>query len=376
MAPPLRNLKMLDLSRQLPGPFCSLMLADLGVDVLVVASPADVMGIGIPLIQRNKRSMTLNLKQPEGKRIFAQLVGDADVILEGFRPGVTDRLGIDYTSLAKLNPRLVYCSISGYGQDGPYRDKVGHDINYLGYAGVLGVSGPADGPPAIMPVQVADIGGGALMAVIGILSAIMAREHTGRGQFVDISMMDGSVAWNVFHTLMYLISGGQQPQRGRTRLTGHHPCYAVYETKDGKYVTVGALEEHFWRNLCTHLGVEQFIPDQFDEGPRRDEMFRVIRQKFRQKTQAEWLQELEPIDICFGPVNTIAEALADPQVHARGMVREVDGLTLIASPLKFSATPTAQPAAPPSFGQHTDEVLRDVGYSGAEIERLRKERIV
>jgi crotonobetainyl-CoA:carnitine CoA-transferase CaiB-like acyl-CoA transferase len=376
MAPPLRNLKLLDLSRQLPGPFCSLMLADLGVDVLVIASPSDVMGIGLPLIQRNKRSMTLNLKTPQGKGIFQQLAADADVLLEGFRPGVTERLGIDYASMAGLNPRLVYCSISGYGQDGPYRDKVGHDINYLGYAGVLGVSGGAGQPPAIMPVQVADIGGGALMAVVGILSALMAREHTGRGQFVDISMLDGSVAWNVFHTLLYLVTGGQQPERGATRLTGHNPCYAVYETKDGKYVTVGALEEHFWRNLCVALGVEEFVPDQFAEGPRREEMFRVIREKFKSKTQAEWLRQLDGIDICFGPVNTIADAFADPQLQARRMIYDAGGLKLIASPVRLSDTPVAEPTAPPRFGQHTDEVLRGLAYSGADIERLRAGGVV
>jgi crotonobetainyl-CoA:carnitine CoA-transferase CaiB-like acyl-CoA transferase len=375
MGPPLCNLKLLDLSRQLPGPFCSMVLADLGVDVLVVASPSDVMGLGIPLIQRNKRSMTLNLKHPEGKQIFDRLAVEADIILEGFRPGVTERLGIDYARMASLNPRIVYCSISGYGQDGPYRDKVGHDINYLGYAGVLGVSGGDGAPPTIMPVQVADIGGGGLMGVIGILAALMAREHTGRGQFVDISMMDGSVAWNVFHTLLHLVTG-QQPQRGQTRLTGHHPCYAVYATKDGKYVTVGALEEHFWRNLCVALGVEEFIPDQFIEGSRREEMFRVIRGKFLQKSQAEWLQELGPIDICFGPVNSVADSFADPQVQARGMIRDIDGLTLIASPLKFSATPTAEPTRPPEFGQHTGEILRRLGYSATDIETLRANRVV
>jgi len=375
MAPPLRNVKLLDLSRQLPGPFCSMLLADLGVDVLVVASPADVMGIGIPLIQRNKRSMTLNLKHPEGKGIFDRLVQGADIILEGFRPGVTERLGIDYTSMARLNPRLVYCSISGHGQDGPYRDKVGHDINYLGYAGVLGVSGVVGGPPTVMPVQVADIGGGALMATVGILAALLAREQTGRGQFVDISMMDGSVAWNVFHTTLALVFG-QQPQRGQTRLTGHNPCYAVYETKDGKYVTVGALEEHFWRNLCVQLGVEEFIPDQFVEGPRREEMFRVIRGTFRTKTQAEWLQQLGPVDICFGPVNDITEAFADPQVQARGMIRDVNGLKLIASPLKLSDTPPVEPTPPPQFGQDTDDVLRGLGYSVQAIEQLRAQRVV
>lgn len=375
MAPPIRNVKMLDLSRQLPGPFCSMLLADLGVDVLVVASPTDAMGLGIPIVQRNKRSMTLNLKSPEGKQIFDRLARGADIILEGFRPGVTDRLGIDYSNMSKLNPRLIYCSISGYGQDGPYRDKVGHDINYLGYAGVLGMSGAANGSPAIMPVQVADIGGGGLMAAVGILAALVAREHTGRGQFVDISMMDGSVAWNVFHTLMYLVTG-QEPQRGHSRLTGHNPCYAIYETKDGKYVTVGALEEHFWRNLCVALGVDEFIPDQFAEGPRREEMFRVIRAKFREKTQAEWLAQLGPIDICFGPVNGIAEALMDPQVRARGMVQDIAGMKAIASPVKLAHTPALPPGAPPEFGQHTDDVLRALGYSSERITALRGAGIV
>jgi crotonobetainyl-CoA:carnitine CoA-transferase CaiB-like acyl-CoA transferase len=375
MTAPLRNVKLLDLSRQLPGPFCSMILADLGVDVLVIAAPNDPMGLGIPLVQRNKRSMTLNLKSEHGKEIFRRLAADADIVLEGFRPGVTERLGIDHGTLEQLNPRLVYCSISGYGQNGPYRDKVGHDINYLGYAGVLGLSGAAGGPPTIMPVQVADIGGGALMGAVGILGALLAREHTGRGQFVDISMMDGSFAWNVFHVLLHLISG-EQPERGTTRLTGHNPCYAVYETKDGKYVTVGALEEHFWRNLCVSLGLDDFVPDQFAEGERREEMFRTLRDRFRQKTQAEWLAELGPVDICFGPVNSIAEAFDDPQVQARGLLREVDGLKLIASPLKMSETPPLRPGKPPTFGEHTDEVLRGLGYTDADIARLRAEQAV
>jgi len=375
MATPLRNLKMLDLSRQLPGPYCSMLLADLGVDVLVVAAPNDPMGLGIPLIQRSKRSMTLNLKLEEGKEVFQRLVADADILLEGFRPGVTQRLGIDYDTLAKKNPGLVYCSISGFGQDGPYRDKVGHDINYLGYAGVIGVSGAAEQPPTIMPVQVADIGGGALTATVGILAALLARQHTGRGQYVDISMMDGGVAWNVFHMLMYLVRR-QQPERGKTQLTGHYPCYAIYETKDGKYVTVGALEGHFWRNLCTALGVEDFIPDQFSEGERREEMFRVIREKFRQKTQSEWLLLLEPIDICFGPVNSIEEVFADPQVKARGMIHDIGGQKLIGSPIKLSDTPPADPTPVPDFGQHTDETLRGLGFSEAEIAKLHESRVV
>ena len=319
MAPPLRNLKLLDLSRQLPGPFCSMMLADLGVDVLVVAAPNDAMGIGIPLIQRNKRSMTLNLKNPEGKQIFERLVAGCRHHPRRLSPGRHRAAGHRLRELAALNPRLIYCSISGYGQDGPYRDKVGHDINYLGYAGVLGVSGAAGGPPTIMPVQVADIGGGALDGD----DRYPQRHHGARAyrpRPVRRHFDDGRqrrVERLPHHAA--LRHRRQQPQRGGTRLTGHNPCYAVYETKDGKYVTVGALEEHFWRNLCVQLGVEEFIPDQFTEGPRREEMFRVIRAKFKQKTQAEWLAQLDPIDICFGPVNTIGEALRDPQVHARGI---------------------------------------------------------
>lgn len=375
MAPPLRNVKILDLSRQLPGPFCSMLLADLGADVLVVSAPNDVMGTGISLVMRSKRSMTLNLKEPEGREIFARLARDADVVLEGFRPGVAERLEIDYPRLAAINPRLVYCSISGYGQDGPYRDKVGHDINYLGYAGVLGVSGAAGSPPTIMPVQVADIGGGAMMAVVGILAALQSRHADGRGQFVDVSMTDGALSWNAFHNFMYFAMG-QQPRRGGTQLTGHHPCYSVYETADGKYVTVGAIEPHFWRNLCVQLGVEEFVPDQYAEGARREEVFRVLREKFKTKSQREWLEQLGPVDICFGPVNDVSEALQDPQLTARGMVHEVGGRTLIGSPLKFSETPALPPTPPPDFGGHTDEVLRQLGYDDAAIADLRSRRIV
>ena len=249
MAHALSRYRMLDLSRQLPGPFCSMLLADLGMDVVVVASPNDPMGAGIPLLGRNKRSVTLNLKAPEGREIFHRLAREADVVLEGGRPGGARKLGVDYETLRAVNPRLVYCSISGYGQDGPYRDRVGHDVNYLGFAGVLDVTGVRHGEPVIPGVQIADIGGGALMAATGILAALLGRDQTGEGQFVDIGMMDGAVAWQVINAFNLLVQGGAQ-RRGETMLTGQHPCYALYETKDGRWVTVGALEPHFWRNLC------------------------------------------------------------------------------------------------------------------------------
>jgi crotonobetainyl-CoA:carnitine CoA-transferase CaiB-like acyl-CoA transferase len=375
----LGHLRLLDLSRQLPGPFCSTLLADLGMDVLSVAAPGDVMALGIPFLSRNKRSLTLNLKTEAGREIFYRLAAGADVVLEGFRPGVTSRLGVDYETLRARNPRLVYCSITGYGQNGPYRDRVGHDLNYLGYAGVLEYLGAAGAAPIVPGVQIADIGGGALMAAVGILTAIIARERTGRGQHVDIAMMDGVVAWNVYHLLLYVLSG-KIPERGRAPLTGHHPCYAIYETRDGRYVTVGAYEAHFWATLCRHFGREDFIPQQWDEGAARDEMFAFFRAAFRTKTLAEWMTELGDADICFGPVNTLADALVDPQVRARGMLVEVDTPTgrapTVGTPIHLSETPPALRTPPPELGADTDGVLAALGMGPDEIARLRAAGIV
>jgi crotonobetainyl-CoA:carnitine CoA-transferase CaiB-like acyl-CoA transferase len=372
----LSRFRMLDLSRQLPGPFCSMLLADLGMDVLSVCAPTDPMGMGIPLLGRNKRSLTLNLKAPEGRAIFHRLAREADVVLEGSRPGAAARLGIDYETLRQLNPRLVYCSISGYGQDGPYCDRVGHDVNYLGFAGVIGLTGPAGGAPVIPGVQIADIGGGALMAAVGILAALAGREQTGEGQFVDIAMMDGALSWQVVHAMRFL-ADKQEPARGDTLLTGHHSCYAVYETKDGRHVTVGALEPHFWRTLCQRLGLPAFIEKQFDEGAKREEMFRVVGARFREKTMAEWVAELADLDICFGPVATLSEALADPQARHRGMVVDLDGgRRTLGNPIKLSATPPTIRSAPPELGEHTEQVLSALGYSRGDIAGLRERGVV
>jgi crotonobetainyl-CoA:carnitine CoA-transferase CaiB-like acyl-CoA transferase len=376
----LSRFRLLDLSRQLPGPFCSMLLADLGMDVVTVTSPTDPMALGIPLLARNKRSLTLNLKAPEGRAIFHQLARDADVVLEGSRPGAAVRLGVDYDTLKAINPRLVYCSISGYGQDGPYRDRVGHDVNYLGFAGVIGLTGNAGGPPAIPGVQIADIGGGTLMAAVGILAALWAREETGRGQFVDIAMMDGALAWQVIHGFRYLLER-QEPQRGDTLLTGHHPCYAVYETKDGRHVTVGALEPHFWRTLCERLGFPELTEKQFAEGAEREELFQRVRAKFRERTMVEWVNELADLDICFGPVATLSEALQDPQARHRGIVTEMQDargrtLTTLGNPVKLTDTPPTLRTPPPELGQHTDEVLARLGYSPGDIAGLRARGVV
>jgi len=378
MTLPLGRLKVLDLSRQLPGPFCSMLLADFGADVLCIANPDDPMGVGIPFLARNKRHMTLNLKQTAGRDIFLRLAAEADVVLEGYRPGVPQRLGIDYETLRAGNARLIYCSISGYGQDGPYRDRVGHDVNYLGYAGVLNFVGAAGGPPVIPGVQIADIAGGGLMAAVGILTAVIGREQTGRGQFVDISMLDGSMVCNAYHTMMWFLTG-QLPKRGGEQLTGHYPCYAVYETRDGRHVTVGAFEPHFWATLCRHFGREDFVARQWDE-VARDQMFAFFRDAFRQKTMAEWVAELADKDICFGPVNTLDETHADPQLRHRDMIVEMetpDGRTRIpGTPIKLTDTPGSVRTPPPGFGEHTGDVLTALGFSAAEIAQLRSAHVV
>jgi crotonobetainyl-CoA:carnitine CoA-transferase CaiB-like acyl-CoA transferase len=380
MASALSRFRMLDLSRQLPGPFCSMLLADLGMDVLTVYAPTDPMGMGIPILGRNKRSLTLNLKAPEGRDIFRRLARDADVVLEGSRPGAAARLGVDYETLRSINPRLVYCSISGYGQDGPYRDRVGHDVNYLGFAGVIGLTRTAGGPPAIPGVQIADIGGGTLMAAVGLLSALWAREETGEGQFVDVAMMDGAVAWQVVNLARWF-ADRQEPVGGDTLLSGHHPCYAVYETRDGRHVTVGALEPHFWRTLCERLGLPHLTAKQFAEGDEREAMFAELRARFRERTMKEWVDALTDLDICFGPVAKLSEMVEDPQVRHRGMILDADDgrggrMRTFGNPIKLRATPPSLRTPPPRLGEHTDEVLAGLGYSAGDIAALRARGVV
>ncbi|HZP43675.1 MAG TPA: CaiB/BaiF CoA-transferase family protein [Candidatus Binatia bacterium] len=379
MTPPLAGLRLLDLSRQLPGPFCSTILADLGMDVLVVAAPNDPFGLGIPFLARNKRSMTLDLKRPEGRAIFHRLAADADVLLEGFRPGVAARLGVDHATLSATNPRLVYCAISGYGQDGPYRDRVGHDANYLGYAGVLATIGAADGPPIIPGVQIADLAGGALTAAVGILAAIVARAATGHGQMVDVAMLDGSFALNVYHALLAHLEG-RAPARGRTPLTGRFACYAVYETRDGRHLTIAAYEPHFWAALCRRFGRPDLIPLQWAEGPEREATLAFFRAAFRERTLEEWRRELADAEICFGPVNTVEEAFDDPQLRHRGMVVELatptGAMRFPGPPIKLSDTPASVRTPPPTFGADTDAVLASLGYDAAAIAALRAAGVV
>jgi crotonobetainyl-CoA:carnitine CoA-transferase CaiB-like acyl-CoA transferase len=391
MSGPLAGMKVLDLTRLLPGGYCTMLFSDLGADVLKIEEPGKGDYIrwmepfkgghssGHLALNRGKRSMTLNLKHEKGREVLLRLAGDFDVLVESFRPGVMDRLGVGYERLAQENPGIVYCAITGYGQDGPYKDRAGHDANYLGFAGVLSVIGPRDGDPVIAGVQIADVGGGGMMAAVGILAALQERARTGRGRFVDISMMDGALSWLGFHTAGYFIDG-VAPKRGQMRLSGQLACYRIYRTSDGKHVTVGALEPQFWAALCKALDVPEFIERQMAPSEEQDTMGERIQEILLRRTRDEWVNELADLDACFGPVNDFGEAFDDPQIVARGMRVEVptsEGpATVVGNPIKTVGEEQPELGPPPGFGEHTDETLRAVGYADEQIEQLKAEGVV
>jgi len=297
MAGPLSGVKILDLSRLLPGPFCTMLLADMGADVVKVEDPVggDYLRWAPPLLgglsasfhalNRNKKSITLNLKHPRGASVLLELVKKFDVVLEQFRPGVMDRLGVGYEAARKANRRVIYCALSGYGASGPYKDRAGHDLNYMGIAGAASLTGPKGGPPVIPAVQVGDIGGGALMAAIGILSALRHRDRTGEGQFVDVAMTDGILSWLTHSAAVYFAEGGkEEPRCSETRLNGLDLCYHIYETKDGRHVTMGALEPKFWEAFCREVGKEHLICEQYTEGPAQEKPLQDLVELFRSKS--------------------------------------------------------------------------------------------
>ena len=394
MAQAFAGLRVLDLSRLLPGPYCSLLFADLGAEVIKIEEPErgdyarenlphygqTGVGAAFLLLNRNKKSLTLNLKTEPGKGIFRRLARSADVLLESFRPGVMDRLGLGWEALRSLNPGLIYCAISGYGQDGPYRDLVGHDINYMGYAGALAITGPRGGPPLMPGVQVADLGGGALMAAFAIGAALYHRTRTGEGQLLDVSMTDGVVSWLAIHYGPFFATG-RPPRRGEERLNGGWVCYQIYETADGEYLTLGALEPKFWANLCRLLGREDLIPLQDATGEARDRVEAELRAIFRTRPREEWLRLLHSVDVCAGPVLGFDEVLQDPQLRHRGLFASVEdpahgAIPQVAFPVKLSATPARITSPPPGLGEHSEEILKGVGYSAEEIAAFRREGVI
>ena len=383
----LEGIRVLDLSRLLPGGFCSLLLADFGADVIKVedtgmgdyvrwaepkyegADPSAGAAMFLAL-NRGKRSIRIDLKTDAGRDVLLRLARDADVLLESFRPGVTDRLGVGYERLRAENPRLVYCAITGYGQDGPFAARAGHDTNYLARVGLLGLTGDPDGPPVQAAGQIADLGGGALMAAFGILAALRERDRSGEGQLVDVSMSDGALSWLAMDAAR-LLAGAEAPDRGRTELAGGLLCYRPYRCADG-WVALGALEPKFWRAWCAGVGREDLVERQFE--PVGSDVHREVEAVFAARTRAQWEAFNDEHDCCLEPVLALDEALESELVRAREMVIEVEQpgagpVRLLGTPVKLSRTP-ADPsrAGGPALGADTDAVLAGAGY-GARGDR-------
>lgn len=390
MTQALEGLRILDLSRMI-GPFCSMFFSDMGADVIKVeeaqlrwlrsAPHGEERARVFRHVERNKRSIALNLKTKEAQEIFHKLAKTADVVLEDFRPGVTKRLDIDYDTLKEINPRIIYCAISGYGQDGPYKLLPGHDPNYISVAGVMGITGTPDGQFALPGVPIGDFGGGSMQAAIGILIALQARERTGHGQFVDISMTDGVIAWLGARHGQYYFGEGMAPKRGeRTTL--------VLKCQDGKYISLAPAEPWFWERLCRAVGREDFVPYKLatfpslePENPKREEILAYFRYIFLTKTREEWFKILWEADTCVAPVYSFDEVFQDPQVLHRKMLVEMKHPKFgkVRQPgvsIKLSDTPGEIRTLPPQRGQHTEEILLDLGYSRERVAEMREAGII
>ena len=388
MSRPLSDVKILDLTRLLPGGFCTLLLADLGADVIKVEdtgqgdyvrwappyygseehTPLGTRSAIYLALNRNKRSVRLDLKQEGGRQALIRLAESADVLVESFRPGVLDKLGVGFDVLRQANPALVYCPITGYGQDGPNRDRAGHDMNYLGLNGILGLTGEAGGPPIQSGAQIADLGGGGLMAAVGILAALQEARRSGQGQIVDISMTDGSLSWLVMEAARYFGSG-EVPERGDIMLSGGIICYRPSEASDG-WVTCGALEPKFWQRFCKAVGREDLIEKQFEK-PGSD-AHRQVAEVFKTRTRGEWKTFNDEHDAMIEPILDLDEALTSELAREREMTVTYEQPLMgevkqLGFPIKLSRTPASIERPAPALGEHTAEVLGDAGYSAEEI---------
>lgn len=375
----LDGIRVLDLTRLLPGAYCTLLLADMGADVVKVEEPSsgDYMRWYPPLhdgqsllfnaLNRNKRSLTLNLKTEAGRDLFLALSEQADVVVEGNRPGVMERLGLGWPVLHELNPKLVMCAITGYGQSGPLSQRAGHDLNYMAIAGALSLNARSGEAPHPLAVQVADIGGGGQAAATAILGALVSVARGGDGRYLDVSMTDGAFSWLAVPFAQVRAQG--PVQRGMHRLTGRYACYGVYECADGRYVSVGALEPKFWRALCEALGRLDLIDDQYAEGGAQERLRAALSSMFARRTRDEWTQALAGLEVCCEPVLELEEVAEHPQIRARGLVVEQPTGVEIAPAVRLSSD--WRRGGPPRLGENTAEVLAEVGVEEARLQELR-----
>ncbi|MFQ5934157.1 MAG: CaiB/BaiF CoA transferase family protein [Dehalococcoidia bacterium] len=399
MAPPLEGIKVLDLSRMAPGPFCTMVLGDLGADVLKVEEVGlsgrrasvkraekgavwlnrserdaafDAMG-------RNKRSIALNLKNQAAREIFYKLAKSSDVLIEEFRPGVVKRLGVDYETIKDKNPQIIYCSITGYGQNGPYKDMVGHDLNYTSMAGAQGLIGTVDGKHAIPWNLLADYAGGGLTAAIAVLAALVSRQATGQGRYVDVAMTDG-VIYLLAQNYSSYFQNGSSAKLGKGSLAGGDPRYNIYRTRDDKFICIASLEPWFYETLCKVMGLEHLAP--LNEMGQEDERVgSALAEAFLTKTRDEWFDILSQEDTCVGKVYSLDEVAADPQVSGRNMIVEVDHPSLgkvkqVGVPFKYSDSSLGLRSFAPLHGQSTQEILEGLGYSAEKIQRLQREGVI
>ena len=403
MSGPLEGVRVAELIEKGPGAHVTMVLADMGADVIKVEPPSrgresgsggsaregDAKVRAANIVNRGKRSIVLDLKAPAGQEALRRLVRTCDVLIEGFRPGVTRRLGADYETLSKENPRLVYCSLSGYGQDGPYRDIPGHDINYIAMAGILSLVGQAESPPVVPPNLIADHGGAALHAICGITMALYARHRTGRGQLVDISYLDSALSLlGATRSIRQYLSDRITTPRGSGALGGRFCYYRVYETRDRRYLSIGCVEPWLWENLCKALN----RTDLLDGGPRREDFTgteserqqkcgREFEQLFKTRDRDEWFDLLKTANVCVAKVYEVPEIFGDPHLIHRQMVTSVDcpgvgQVPQIGVPIKLSDTPGSVGALAPWKGQHSDELLGELGYSQSEVTELHARGVV
>jgi crotonobetainyl-CoA:carnitine CoA-transferase CaiB-like acyl-CoA transferase len=374
----LTGVRILDLSRLLPGGYCTQLLADLGAEVIKVETPlvGDYARIAPPefggdelfkSINRGKKSLAVNFRNSRGREVFLKLVETADVIFETFRPGLVQRWRIDYETLRALNPRVVYCSLTGYGQNGPYRDRAGHDINYVSVGGLLEFNGVSGGPPIPMGVQVADMGG-AMAAAVAILSGLVGRGATGQGSYHDVGMMDVAASWAMPVIGALHFGTGQAPQRGTGPLSGGLPCYNVYQAADGEYLSLGALEPPLWTTFCKTVDQEAWIGRQWEAA-----VIPEVAALFRTRSSRAWLDLFEGLEVCLEPLNDFEAMVQHPQVRERGLV-----LTGPGGEIKGVKTPVGRGTAwqTPALGEHTDEILAAAGFSQAELDALEEKRVI